>query len=204
MKRTWTLAGDKKCYICGKKENSKFEDGFNKWTVKSESAIPAENWERSFHTKVRLVELTRDFSNDDTIVFNVCKTCLQVFQLDITTACFRYLFAVPKEGEDFKIECKCDKEKEQIVEEKETQEEVNKLVKEKEKLVEELNKLAESKKETVAEEKEPIVEEKEQVKEEVKEEKVSEDVTVSGTDVSDFSSDNVPAEGIIATDTTTE
>ena len=85
LMRTWK--SKKECHFCHLKEGDNLS-----WEVKSVGDLPGDNWEKSLQNEVRLVEVTRDFSKEDRVVFYVCSKCMLLSLFDESRTNFRYGF----------------------------------------------------------------------------------------------------------------
>jgi len=112
--RTWK--SKKECHLCHLKEGDKLP-----WEVKSVGDLPGDNWEKSIQSEARLVEVARDFSKEDRVIFYVCSKCMLLSLFDESRTNFRYGFRlddsreVPKEPapeKEVKIETTEGKEEE--------------------------------------------------------------------------------------------
>lgn len=111
LMRTWKSR--KECHFCHLKEGDKLP-----WEVKSVGDLPGDNWEKSLQNEARLVEVSRDFSKEDRVVFYVCSKCMLLSLFDESRTNFRYGFRLD-DSEDIQKEPVPEKVETETIERKE-------------------------------------------------------------------------------------
>lgn len=119
--RTWS--GKRECYFCHLKEGDKYS-----WEVESIGDLPSDNWEKTIQSETRLVEVSRDFSKEDRVLFYSCSRCMLLLLLEESRTNYRYGFRIVEPEKEEKAETpkemdKKERKEEEVGEEKEQEEE---------------------------------------------------------------------------------